>query len=191
MFEYDFSQRRDLAPLAKNSLRKLRTIRHPDVLKFMDVVESDTTILIMTERVRPLDSVLQAWASKGVQEKEDWILWGLHRISVRLERCAFYPNSYLSSRSPLPLSMILALRHTALFEQKPSFYRFQESGSWVVSKSSVIQRTMLLFSMYAIPVSDALYLIYFQWQSMGSLLPDNMSWAPPEVKKEGWSSIKQ
>ncbi|KAF9268803.1 ARM repeat-containing protein [Marasmius fiardii PR-910] len=84
VFEYDFSQRRDTAPLAKNALRKLRTIRHPDVLKFMDVVETDTTIHIMTERVRPLELALPSWTSKSVREKEDWLLWGLHRISVAL-----------------------------------------------------------------------------------------------------------
>lgn len=70
-------------PLAKNALRKLRTIRHPDVLKFMDVVESETAILIMTERVRPLSAALQVRESKSQQERQDWLLWGLHRISVR------------------------------------------------------------------------------------------------------------
>lgn len=82
IFEYDFSQRKELAPIAKNALRKLRTTRHPDVLKFMDAVESDTSIFIMTERVRPLQSTLDSWKSKSVQERSDWLLWGLHRISV-------------------------------------------------------------------------------------------------------------
>lgn len=70
-------------PLAKNALRKLRTVRHPDVLKFMDAVETETQIYIMTERVRPLPNTLKLWASRGAKEKEDWLLWGLHRISVR------------------------------------------------------------------------------------------------------------
>ncbi|KAE9408578.1 ARM repeat-containing protein [Gymnopus androsaceus JB14] len=157
VFEYDFSQRKDLAPLAKNSLRKLRTIRHPDVLKFMDVVESDTTILIMTERVRPLDAALQAWTSKGVQEKEDWILWGLHRISVAL---AFINDSCASTHG--------AIRTKAIF--------LSRSGEWKLGGFEVLSN----------PKDDAAVLYY-----MGSLLPDNMSWAPPEVKKEGWSSLKQ
>ncbi|KAG9316152.1 hypothetical protein JVU11DRAFT_3835 [Chiua virens] len=59
VFEYDFVHplNKSTIPLAKKALRKLRTngtIRHPDVLKFMDVVESETTIFIITERVRPL-----------------------------------------------------------------------------------------------------------------------------------------
>ena len=85
VFEYDFMHplNKSTVPLAKNALRKLRTIRHPDVLKFMDVVESESAILVMTERVRPLSSALQAWASKSQQERQDWLLWGLHRVSVR------------------------------------------------------------------------------------------------------------
>lgn len=70
-------------PLARNTLRKLRTIRHPDVLKYLDAVETETNICIMTERVRPLAPAIQERATKSAQEKEDWLLWGLHRISVR------------------------------------------------------------------------------------------------------------
>lgn len=84
VFEYEFgdTSRRNTKLFAQNSLRKLRTTRHPDVLKFMDAVESETTIYIMTERVRPLYSVLPQYSSKNSQEREDWLLWGLHRISV-------------------------------------------------------------------------------------------------------------
>jgi SCY1-like protein 1 len=69
---------------AQNALRKLRTTRHPEVLKFMDAIESDSTIYIMTERVRSLSAVLPQYSNKTTQEKEDWLLWGLQRISVRL-----------------------------------------------------------------------------------------------------------
>jgi SCY1-like protein 1 len=84
IFEYNFNDqsRKTVIPLAKNALRKLRTTRHPDVLKFVDAVEADTTIHIMTERVIPLTATLPSWSSRGEMEKEDWLLWGLHRISV-------------------------------------------------------------------------------------------------------------
>lgn len=58
-------------------------MRHPDVLKFMDAVETETTIYIMTEPVRPLAAELQSMSGKSVQDKQDWLLWGLHRITVR------------------------------------------------------------------------------------------------------------
>jgi len=84
VFEYDLIHplNKTTSPLARNALRKLRIIRHPDVLKFMDVVESDSAILIMTERVKPLQTALQAMPVRGQQEKEEWLLWGLHRVSV-------------------------------------------------------------------------------------------------------------
>lgn len=37
----------------------------------------------MTERVQPLSSTLPTWVLRKASEKEDWLLWGLHRISVR------------------------------------------------------------------------------------------------------------
>ena len=48
----------------------------------MDAVESESSIFIMTERVRPLFDVLPQYSTKKAQETEDWLLWGLHRISV-------------------------------------------------------------------------------------------------------------
>jgi SCY1-like protein 1 len=86
VFEFDATSnphKKKHLPLANNALKKLRTIRHPDVLKFVDAVTTDTTIYIMTERVRPLSSVLDGWSSKAVKDREAWLLWGLHRISVR------------------------------------------------------------------------------------------------------------
>ena len=85
VFEFDTTLK-GLLPLAKNALRKLRVTRHPDVLKFMDAVETDTTVYIMTERVRPLQSELQNLSTKNVQDKQDWLLWGLHRITVCLNQ---------------------------------------------------------------------------------------------------------
>lgn len=70
-------------PLAKNALRKLRTIRHPDVLKFIDVVETDSTIYIVTERVQPLGAAISSWGSKPVAAREEWLVWGLLRVAVR------------------------------------------------------------------------------------------------------------
>ncbi|KAK2467839.1 hypothetical protein APHAL10511_000134 [Amanita phalloides] len=86
IFEYDFgeSSKKSFKPPAQNALRKLRTTRHPDILKFIDAVETDSTLHIMTERVKPLQLTLSDWSSRNAQEREDWLLWGLHRISVAL-----------------------------------------------------------------------------------------------------------
>jgi len=51
----------------------------------MDVVEGDGTIYIMTERVKPLSEELSSWEAKPVKDKRDWLLWGIHRITVRTQ----------------------------------------------------------------------------------------------------------
>jgi len=83
-FDGSLPNKRNLLPIAKNALRKLRTIRHPDVLKFIDAVETETTIYIVTERIQPLGKALTAWSSKPANAREEWLIWGLQRISVSL-----------------------------------------------------------------------------------------------------------
>jgi SCY1-like protein 1 len=51
----------------------------------MDVVEGDGTIYIMTERVKPLSEELISWEAKPVKDRQDWLLWGLHRVTVRTQ----------------------------------------------------------------------------------------------------------
>ncbi|WWD19545.1 hypothetical protein CI109_104006 [Kwoniella shandongensis] len=85
--------RKTLFQLARNALKKLRTIRHPDVVKYIDSVETETHVYIATERVRPLEGVLRDWetggglagsgATKG-KGKEEWIGWGVKSISTAL-----------------------------------------------------------------------------------------------------------
>lgn len=66
-------------PLAKNALRKLRTLRHPGVVRVLESVETDTYIYIATERVSPLrhldfDSLLP-----------ETVKWGLWSVAVTLK----------------------------------------------------------------------------------------------------------
>jgi SCY1-like protein 1 len=70
VFEYDITHpfNKSTIPLARNSLRNLRTVRHPDVLRFIDVVESDST---MTERICPLPLALSQSSSDVARERED------------------------------------------------------------------------------------------------------------------------
>ncbi|EGN99569.1 hypothetical protein SERLA73DRAFT_53136 [Serpula lacrymans var. lacrymans S7.3] len=159
VFEYDFNHplNKPTIPLARNALRKLRTIRHPDVLKFMDVVETDTVIYIMTERVRPLPLALKSWSTKSAEEREDWLLWGLHRISVAL---AFVNESCSSTHGNV--------RTNSIF--------ISPSGEWKLGGFEVLSSP-----------KDDMAVIY----TMGGLLPDAMSYAPPEVKKSGWHNLKE
>ncbi|KAJ3517647.1 hypothetical protein NLJ89_g377 [Agrocybe chaxingu] len=159
VFEYDFSDssKKNMKPFAQNALRKLRTTRHPDVLKFMDAVESDSSIFIMTERVRPLSSVLAQYSTKNAQEREDWLIWGLHRISVAL---AFLNDQCLSTHGKLGTNSIF----------------LSPSGEWKLGGFEVLSN----------PKEDNAILY-----TMGGLLPGSSTYTPPEVKKSGWSSLKE
>lgn len=158
VFEYDLVHplNKPTVPLARNALRKLRTIRHPDILKFMDVVESDSAIFIMTERVRPLQTALQAMPPRGAQEKEEWLLWGLHRVSVAL---TFINDSASSTHGNV----------------RPKSIFITPSGEWKLGGFEILSNP-----------KDDLAVLY----TMGGLLPEAMSYASPEVKKSGWSALK-
>lgn len=63
------SDRRALNPLAHNALRKLRTLRHPNILKFIDGAETDSTVWIVTEPVRSLATELTSRAGVADESK--------------------------------------------------------------------------------------------------------------------------
>ncbi|KAH9940496.1 uncharacterized protein BXZ73DRAFT_42907 [Epithele typhae] len=155
-FEANTPAKKNLLPLAKNALRKLRTVRHPDVLKFMEVVETDTTIHIMTERVRPLGPAITEWQSKSAQERESWLVWGLHRISIAL---SFLNESAASTHGNIRVDSVF----------------ISASGEWKLGGLDVLSN----------PKDDAAVLY-----NLGSMLPDASKYSSPEVKKGGFSSLK-
>ncbi|KAL1838230.1 hypothetical protein VTJ49DRAFT_2928 [Mycothermus thermophilus] len=76
IFSFDITANRSALPLAKNALKKLRTLRHPGVIKVLDTVESDTYIYIATERVVPL-----RWHVKRKSLSPETAKWGLYNIA--------------------------------------------------------------------------------------------------------------
>ncbi|KZV66792.1 ARM repeat-containing protein [Peniophora sp. CONT] len=159
IFEFDGSSpnKRNALPLAKNALRKLRTTRHPDVLKFMDVIETETTVHIMTERVKPLSSEVRAWSPSAIKEQQEWLLWGLHRLSIAL---AFVNESANATHGNVRLSSVF----------------LSTSGEWRLGGFEVLSNP-----------TDPAAVLY----THASTLPDAYSISPPEVKKGGWSTLKE
>ncbi|KAL9941029.1 hypothetical protein V8E36_000517 [Tilletia maclaganii] len=76
--------RKSLLPLAKNALRKLRTMRHPDVLRLIDSVETPTAIYVAVEPVRPLRSLLDELAGKE-DIRSEWVTWGLSKLTTAVK----------------------------------------------------------------------------------------------------------
>ncbi|KAK7057436.1 kinase domain-containing protein [Favolaschia claudopus] len=140
VFEYDCSSRRAMLPIAKNALRKLRTTRHPRC----------------SQRVRPLQTTLQTWASRGAQEREDYLLWGLHRVSVAL---AFLNDSCASTHGNIRVNSIF----------------ISPSGEWKLGG----------FDLLSNPKEESAVLY-----TLGGQLPDAHACSSPEIKKGGWSCLK-
>lgn len=64
---------------AKNSLKKLRSLRHPDILKFVDGTETESAVYVITEKVTNLSLKLDEIRLSNQAEVE-WKIWGLSRI---------------------------------------------------------------------------------------------------------------
>ncbi|KYK60322.1 protein kinase-like protein [Drechmeria coniospora] len=76
IFSIDIPANRSRLPLAKNALKKLRTLRHPGVIKVLDTVETESYIYIATERLVPL-----RWHIRRKSLSPETIKWGLHSIA--------------------------------------------------------------------------------------------------------------
>ncbi|KAI1129119.1 armadillo-type protein [Nemania abortiva] len=76
IFSFDVPANKSRLPLAKNALKKLRTMRHPGVIKVLDAVETDSYIYIATERVVPL-----RWHVKRKSLSPETIKWGLYSVA--------------------------------------------------------------------------------------------------------------
>ena len=70
--------------LARNMARKLRTTRHPYILKFLESAEHQGSVYIVVERVKPLTCVLQERKAAGKLDPSyyEWIVWGLSLIHI-------------------------------------------------------------------------------------------------------------
>ncbi|KAJ0424599.1 armadillo-type protein [Aspergillus carlsbadensis] len=80
VFTFEIASNKSRLPLAKNAVRKSRTLRHPGVLKVLDTIETETTIYIVTERVVPL-----SWHVKRRSISEETAKWGLYTVATTLK----------------------------------------------------------------------------------------------------------
>ncbi|KAK9850822.1 hypothetical protein MYU51_011387 [Penicillium brevicompactum] len=80
VFVFDIHANKSRLPLAKNAVRKSRTLRHPGVIKVLDTIETEHTLYIVTERVVPL-----SWPVKRRSINEETAKWGLHTVASTLK----------------------------------------------------------------------------------------------------------
>eukprot|EP00050_Salpingoeca_kvevrii_P015286 m.45422 g.45422 ORF g.45422 m.45422 type:complete len:885 (+) comp6244_c0_seq2:29-2683(+) len=63
---------------ARNALKRIRTIRHPNFLQYVESLETDTHLLLVTERVRRLSVVLSE------ERHDEAVAWGIYGVSKAL-----------------------------------------------------------------------------------------------------------
>ncbi|KAJ8647798.1 hypothetical protein MRB53_000821 [Persea americana] len=72
----------------RNGVKRLRTVRHPNILSFLHSTEAETfdgsiakpTIYIVTEPVMPLSEKIKELGLEGIQ-RDEYYAWGLHQIA--------------------------------------------------------------------------------------------------------------
>ncbi|EED24003.1 protein kinase family protein [Talaromyces stipitatus ATCC 10500] len=80
VFTFDINANKSRLSLAKNAMRKFRTLRHPGVLRVIDTIETESHIYIVTERVMPL-----SWIVKRKSINEETAKWGLYTVASTLK----------------------------------------------------------------------------------------------------------
>ncbi|KAH0544690.1 hypothetical protein FGG08_001195 [Glutinoglossum americanum] len=152
IFSFDVVANKSRLPLARNAVKKLRTLRHPGVVKVLDTVETDTYIYVATERLTPL-----GWNVRRKSLSTEVIKWGLCGVAKTLK---FINDEASSVHGNVRVSSIFT----------------GESGEWKLGGFE------LLSSM-----KDDEAVIY----NYAGLVPESNRYAPPEVGKSGWDTIKR
>ncbi|KAK4514742.1 uncharacterized protein ATC70_002345 [Mucor velutinosus] len=150
IFVFDCQKNRDKAQLARNAFKRIRTMRHPDVLRYLDGIETEQSIMFVTDPVEPLSNQLNQDPDKNL------VLWGLYKVANAIK--------FLNSDCDLVHGNV---RVASIFTNK--------AGEWKLGGFE------LLCSMK----EESPIILTF-----GGIVPDAQRYATPEVKKSGWTAIK-
>ncbi|XP_030369431.1 N-terminal kinase-like protein [Scaptodrosophila lebanonensis] len=84
VFIYDIRSGSDTkCELAKAALKRLKTLRHPSILQYLDSLETDKMLYVATESVEPLGIYSARLATDNVQ-KGLYLAWGVFQITRAL-----------------------------------------------------------------------------------------------------------
>jgi SCY1-like protein 1 len=86
IFVAEVSRRPNILAAMRNAVKRLKTIRHPHVLKFIASVENDTEIIIATERVTPLTA---RGMLDQLRKSSEGMLW---MVNLLLKALSFLNN---------------------------------------------------------------------------------------------------
>ncbi|KAF6204023.1 hypothetical protein GE061_002362 [Apolygus lucorum] len=95
VFRYEKNRELMSYDYAARHLQRLKTLRHPNILTFVDSYEDENYVLIVTERVIPLFEYLEN--EEDGRTRSEFIRWGLMNITKALDFChregKFYHNN--------------------------------------------------------------------------------------------------
>lgn len=82
VFVYDIKSGSDVKlEIAKSSMKRLKTLRHPSILQYLDSIETDKMLYVATEYVQPLGIYLET-LDKGSSQNDLYLAWGIFQITV-------------------------------------------------------------------------------------------------------------
>lgn len=82
IFIYDIKSGNDQKlELARSFVKRVKTLRHPGLLLYIDSVETDKVIYVATENVEPLGYAMSKW-EMNAKQKSLYVSWGFYQISV-------------------------------------------------------------------------------------------------------------
>ncbi|XP_067104118.1 N-terminal kinase-like protein isoform X3 [Osmerus mordax] len=80
VFVYEVAQgTEEQTQLAKSAFKRMKTLRHPNILAYVDGLETEKSLYLVTEQVTPLAAHLKAQAERGGSGELE-VSWGLHQI---------------------------------------------------------------------------------------------------------------
>uniref|UniRef100_A0A7N8YNK2 N-terminal kinase-like protein n=1 Tax=Mastacembelus armatus TaxID=205130 RepID=A0A7N8YNK2_9TELE len=80
VFVYEVAQGTEQqTQLAKAAFKRMKTLRHPNILAYVDGLETEKSLYLVTEQVTPLAVHLKAQADRGGAGELE-VSWGLHQI---------------------------------------------------------------------------------------------------------------
>ena len=65
---------------ASSAIKKLKTLRHPSIINYIDSQESEKAILLATEQITPLLLHLNLEVDENFEQKDAYLAWGVFQI---------------------------------------------------------------------------------------------------------------
>ncbi|KAG4078021.1 hypothetical protein HA402_002072 [Bradysia odoriphaga] len=81
VFVYDIKSGSDTKlEILRHSIKKLKTLRHPCLLQFLDSLETDKVLYVATELVEPLGTYIEH-LDMGSPQKDLYLAWGIFQVT--------------------------------------------------------------------------------------------------------------